>query len=66
MGWKQHGNAMRTYYELDFRKAKGIFKEVLNYLPDDFIAKIFLKRCDHYAANPPPPDWNGLEVMKEK
>jgi adenylate cyclase len=65
-GWKQHGDAMRTYYELDFRKAKEMFRQVLTFLPNDYVALEFMKRCDKYAISPPPPDWDGTTIMKEK
>jgi adenylate cyclase len=65
-GWKQHGIAMRTYYELDFAKAKELFKSVLEFLPNDYMAELFIDRCEKYIKNPPGADWNGLERKTEK
>ena len=65
-GWKQHGNAMRTYYERNFEQAKGMFREVMNFLPDVYVAREFMTRCDRYTRTPPPADWDMTEVMKEK
>jgi adenylate cyclase len=65
-GWKQHGIAMRTYYELDFGKAKDLFKSVKEYMPDDFVADLFIEKCNRYIKAPPGPDWDGIEIMTEK
>ncbi|MBN2532806.1 MAG: adenylate/guanylate cyclase domain-containing protein [Spirochaetales bacterium] len=64
--WKQHGEAMRTYYNLDFKRAKEMFRQVLNFLPEDPLALLFIERCDEYLVSPPPPDWDGITIMKEK
>ncbi len=65
-GWKQHGIAMRTYYELDFVKAKGLFQGIKEFLPNDYIADLFMERCERYAKDPPGPDWNGTEFKTAK
>ncbi|MBN2440695.1 MAG: HAMP domain-containing protein [Spirochaetales bacterium] len=65
-GWQQHGKAMRIYYDREFKKAKEMFGGVLNFLPDDYIALYFIEKCDKYIKTPPPPDWDGTEIKKEK
>jgi hypothetical protein len=34
--------------------------------PADGLGEIYLQRARRYLAAPPPPDWNGAEVMLSK
>jgi adenylate cyclase len=65
-GWKQHGHAMRIYYDRDFKKAREMFSQVLTYLPDDYIAEEYIERCDKYIVTPPPADWDMTTTMTKK
>jgi len=29
-------------------------------------SQIYLERCRHFAAEPPPEDWNGVWILDEK
>ena len=42
------------------------FGEVLNYHPADKPSKLYIERCQHFIAEPPPEDWNGVWVMESK
>jgi adenylate cyclase len=64
--WAVHNEAMEVYYRHSFGEAAAKFQEVLSLLPDDFIARVLLARCKNYALAPPPEDWDGVEVMKNK
>ena len=64
--WSIHNEGMELYYKRDFTRASAKFKEVLSLLPDDFNAGNLLERCHSYAVNPPPEDWEGVEVMQSK
>ena len=64
--WPLHNQGMKLYYSRSFREAAEKFKEALTLLPGDFNAENLAARCADYAANPPPADWNGVEVMKTK
>jgi class 3 adenylate cyclase/HAMP domain-containing protein len=64
--WKIHDEAVKAYYNRQFREAFGGFKRVLQLLPQDITALRYAKRCQVYAVNPPPPEWDGVEVMTEK
>jgi class 3 adenylate cyclase/HAMP domain-containing protein len=64
--WPMHNQGMKLYYNKSFQEAAEKFKEALVHLPDDFNAKNLCDRCLDYAANPPPPNWNGVEIMKSK
>jgi adenylate cyclase len=64
--WGLHNLGMAEYYERSFAKAVGYFRDVLKLLPSDTAASMLLERSRLYAKNPPPPDWDGVEVMTHK
>jgi class 3 adenylate cyclase/HAMP domain-containing protein len=64
--WPLHNQGMKLYYSRSFREAAEKFKEALKILPEDFNAENICRRCMDYAANPPPENWDGVEVMKTK
>jgi hypothetical protein len=64
--WPLHNMGMKLYYNRSFSEAAGKFKEALNILPGDFNAQNLYNRCADYAVNPPPQNWDGVEVMKTK
>jgi class 3 adenylate cyclase len=64
--WLLHNQAMELYYNRSFTGAAAKFREVLSLIPGDFNGENLLSRCTAYAADPPPADWDGIEVMKTK
>jgi len=64
--WPLHNQGMKLYYNRSFQEAAENFREVLNLLPGDFNAENLYKRCVEYSSSPPPPNWDGVEVMKTK
>jgi class 3 adenylate cyclase/HAMP domain-containing protein len=64
--WDIHNQAMEYYYRRQFREAAEQFRSVVAALPNDFNARSLFNRCKTYLASPPPPDWNGVEVMQSK
>ncbi|MDR3166786.1 MAG: HAMP domain-containing protein [Treponema sp.] len=64
--WAIHNKGMEFYYHRLFKEAAERFQAVLTLLPEDFNAQNILARCLAYAADPPPPGWDGVEVMKTK
>lgn len=66
-GWSLSDKAMDVYYSQDFRAAEKMFREANETLGgDDFICISMIERAKRYAANPPPPNWDGVEVLTEK
>jgi adenylate cyclase len=61
-----HEEAMAAFRGREFDRARKLFALALEIEPDDHIAGDFLKSATHYAEEPPPPDWDGVRVMKEK
>ena len=64
--WAIHNQGMAFYYNRDFTAAAKRFEAVLAILNGDFNAEELLKRCRAYAVSPPPPNWDGVEVMTSK
>ena len=66
--WQIHNRGMELYLppKHDFKAAAACFSEVLSLLPGDGSAAKMLERCKSYIADPPPPDWNGIEIMETK
>jgi class 3 adenylate cyclase/HAMP domain-containing protein len=65
-GWALHNDGMELYYRRVFNEAAAKFTEALALIPGDYNAESLLKRCRDYAVNPPPENWDGVEVMKTK
>ncbi len=64
--WPIHEEAVAKYYRRDFKAASEGFREVLSILEDDFLASLYLDRARELSRNPPPPEWDGVEVLTEK
>jgi class 3 adenylate cyclase/HAMP domain-containing protein len=64
--WKYHAEGVKLYYDRNFQKALAVFEKILIILPKDPAALRFEERCRIYIKNPPPPEWDGVEVMTEK
>ena len=64
--WDLHHSALEHYYGKRFDVAEQEFKEVQRILRSDYIAEMMEERCKLYAVNPPPDDWDGVEIMEEK
>jgi class 3 adenylate cyclase len=64
--WNIHQEAMELFYQRNFARAARLFDQILHILPDDYPAQHFFERCNQYIETPPPPEWQGVEVMTEK
>lgn len=65
--WLASFQAGRTaYLQRDWPLATRYFAEVLRLKPEDGPATLYLNRCRHHLAFPPPPDWEGVAVFDGK
>ncbi|GIX40336.1 MAG: hypothetical protein KatS3mg129_0069 [Leptospiraceae bacterium] len=56
-----------SFYKLQqWEEAAIHFRKVLNYNPNDTVAKVYLNRCNYFYKNPPPIDWDGVFDYKHK
>lgn len=56
----------RLYKLMEFEQACDKFSAALAADSTDGPSQVYLDRCRHYIANPPPEDWDGVFVMKTK
>jgi hypothetical protein len=64
--WDIHNEALSKFYTRDFAGAQASMRRVLEILPGDRTAEIYIERAVAYGKNPPPEDWDGVEVLTEK
>lgn len=57
---------LSKYRKQEWRAAIAEFREVLTLNAHDKAASLYVERCEHFAANPPGADWNGVWVMESK
>ena len=48
-------DALGKYRAREFESARVLFEKVLTLNPADKTAKLYVERCDHLIASPPPP-----------
>jgi adenylate cyclase len=60
------GEGLARYRERDFEKAVHWFEEALKANRADKLSDLYVIRCQHLMAEPPPEDWDGVWVMSEK
>ncbi len=67
---KLYNKSLNDYKNRDFEKALDGFDKLCEmYKEDKKSAKLFsiyAGRCKGFIDNPPPNDWNGVAIMKEK
>ncbi|MBF0134880.1 MAG: hypothetical protein H7833_06890 [Magnetococcus sp. DMHC-1] len=63
---ERHNEGMALYLDQKWQPAARVFEHCLRENPQDQPASMLLKRCQNFAENPPPEDWNGITVMKDK
>ncbi len=54
------------YQARKWDEAEAAFRRALEARAGDEPSRIMIGRCREYAANPPPPDWNGVHEITEK
>ena len=54
------------YLRREWAKAKACFLSALEMKPGDKVSQILCERCAVYEQTPPPLDWRGVTVMREK
>ncbi len=64
--FRLHNESMERYYAREFAEAASGFREVEGLLPEDFLSRMMIERCERMAASPPRPDWDGVEIMETK
>ncbi|KAF0204283.1 MAG: adenylate [Gallionellaceae bacterium] len=63
---EQFNAALALYRERKWREAAERFAAISQRLPEDKPCKIYIERCEYFAANPPAEDWDGVFNRDEK
>ena len=61
-----YNEGLLFYKDRQWDKALLKFIEVLSLKEKDGPSKTYIDRCERYQAEPPPPDLDGVESLKEK
>jgi adenylate cyclase len=61
-----HEEAMQFYRSGAFSAAEKAWREVLERVPEDGIAEVFIERCVELQKHPPEIEWKGVYEMKSK
>lgn len=64
--YEASNGAVELYKNQEFDKALHIFQQVKTSVPKDFLADLYIERCQAYLINPPARDWNGVSIMTKK
>lgn len=54
------------YCERRFPEAIGVYENILELNPEDFLSKLFIERCRSYQENEPPEEWDGCYIHEYK
>jgi adenylate cyclase len=58
--------ALAAYVARDFEKAASTWRAIESEREDDVAVRTLRARAEKYAKEPPPADWDGVYVAKEK
>ena len=59
-------DALEKFRSRDFTQGKILFSRFLEFYPDDFLAKMYLRRALEYEKTPPDDAWEAVEVFQKK
>jgi adenylate cyclase len=57
---------LHRYRSQEWERAEDKFHEVLNKIPDDFAARLYLQRIAELREKPPQSGWDGVFTMTKK
>ncbi len=63
---KTFEEGLSLYRAQKFEEAKKKFEETIKIRGEDKPSKVFLERIEIFREDPPPPDWDGVFIMKTK
>jgi adenylate cyclase len=61
-----YDTALKAYRKRDWTEARGHFEASVAACPTDGPSHLYIKRCTHNLAEPPPPDWDFVVRRDEK
>jgi adenylate cyclase len=58
--------ALQAYKARRWDEALCLFQHALDIAPHDVPSQLYVSRCAEFQATPPPPEWDGVYVMRTK
>lgn len=62
----RHARALNSYYRGNFETALTDFGDLAQLRPTLPLYRIYVERCQHFLANPPGTNWDGVTTMATK
>jgi len=62
----KYSRALEHYRLAQFSDARKLFSEGLEIEPEDSLSRLYRARCDFFLETPPPENWDGVWILKEK
>ena len=63
---KTYNQGLQQYRNREWQTAIRSFRMALEILPDDYPSLLYIERAKTYEETPPPPEWDGVYVLKTK
>jgi adenylate cyclase len=63
---ERYAEGIRQYRNREFKDALACFQEALVLNAADQPSCLYVDRCEHFIATPPPPDWDGVWTLTSK
>ncbi|MDR3441817.1 MAG: CHASE2 domain-containing protein [Legionella sp.] len=61
-----HHKALEAYFAQHWTVAKRLFEELKERHPNTLLYQLYINRSNAFIAEPPPEDWDGVYIHKEK
>ena len=61
-----YAKGIELYHAGQWTDAADLFDRLLASHPGDGPSALYLRRSREFSATPPPPDWNGVTILKTK
>ncbi|HLX13504.1 MAG TPA: adenylate/guanylate cyclase domain-containing protein [Bacteroidota bacterium] len=69
-GWEKEidvfHDGLKRYRDRSFAQAKEVFQSILTRYPNDGPSQEYVTRCEGLIVEPPPADWDGVNVLHTK
>jgi adenylate cyclase len=63
---ERYAEGIRQYRNREFKDALACFQEALVLNAADQPSCLYVDRCEHFIATPPPPDGDGVWTLTSK
>lgn len=61
-----YNEGIRLYLSRSWAASIAAFSKVLELIPEDGPAKVYIGRCEEFKNSPPPENWDGRYILKSK